>query len=102
MAFLKEEDITVFGKTNFRGEEKTFGIKLDDRRRHMYIIGKTGMGKSVLLKNLVIQDILKGNGVAFVDPYSPEFPDFLDAARRQDDFVRCGAPGLPIEAGHEG
>lgn len=77
MAFLKEEDITVFGKTNFRGEEKTFGIKLDDRRRHMYIIGKTGMGKSVLLKNLVIQDILKGNGVAFVDPHGDSAEEVL-------------------------
>ncbi len=87
MAFLKEEDITVFGKTNFRGEEKTFGIKLDDRRRHMYIIGKTGMGKSVLLKNLVIQDILKGNGVAFVDPHgdsAEEVLSFIPKSRVND------------------
>lgn len=69
MDILKEDDITIFGKTNFRGEEKPFGIKLDDRRRHMYIIGKTGMGKSVMLQNLVIQDIIKGRGVAFIDPH---------------------------------
>jgi len=77
MDIFKEEDITIFAKTNFRGEEKPFGIKLDDRRRHMYIIGKTGMGKSVLLKNLAIQDIQKGRGVAFVDPHGDSAEEIL-------------------------
>ncbi|MFH1182915.1 MAG: CxxC-x17-CxxC domain-containing protein [Candidatus Moraniibacteriota bacterium] len=77
MDILKEEDITIFAKTNFRGEEKPFGIKLDDRRRHMYIIGKTGMGKSVLLKNLAIQDIQRGRGVAFVDPHGDSAEEIL-------------------------
>jgi len=77
MDILKEDDITIFGKTNFRGEEKPFGIKLDDRRRHMYIIGKTGMGKSVMLQNLVIQDIVKGRGVAFIDPHGESAEEIL-------------------------
>ena len=38
--------VTVFAKTNFRNKEVPFGIKTDDRRRHMYLIGKTGMGKT--------------------------------------------------------
>lgn len=62
-------DITYFAKTNFRGQEAVFGIKADDRRRHMYIIGKTGMGKTNLLEHLVLQDIRNGHGVAYVDPH---------------------------------
>jgi CxxC-x17-CxxC domain-containing protein len=63
------EEVTYFAKTNFRGSEKKFGIKTDDRRRHMYIIGKTGMGKTTLLENLVISDIQAGRGLAVVDPH---------------------------------
>ncbi len=62
-------DITYFAKTNFRNEDRVFGIKADDRRRHMYVIGKTGMGKTNLLENLAIQDIQHGHGVAFIDPH---------------------------------
>ncbi|NDK09889.1 type IV secretion system DNA-binding domain-containing protein [Candidatus Gracilibacteria bacterium] len=47
----------------------SFGISPDDRRRHMYIIGKTGMGKSVLLENMIMDDIHKGRGVAVIDPH---------------------------------
>ncbi len=63
------DDLTLLGKTNFRGEEKDFGIKIGDRRRHMYIIGKTGMGKSTVLENMIYDDIQKGRGVAIVDPH---------------------------------
>lgn len=59
----------LFAQTNFRSQNQRFGIKLDDRRRHMYVIGKTGMGKSTLLENMVIQDIQQGRGVAMVDPH---------------------------------
>ncbi|MEA1937016.1 MAG: type IV secretion system DNA-binding domain-containing protein [Patescibacteria group bacterium] len=64
-----KDDITYFAKTNFRGQEHIFGIKKDDRRRHMYVIGKTGMGKTTLLENMVISDIKAGRGVAVVDPH---------------------------------
>jgi CxxC-x17-CxxC domain-containing protein len=63
------EEITFFAKTNFRNQEATFGIKTDDRRRHMYIIGKTGMGKTNLLEHMVIQDIRNGHGVCYIDPH---------------------------------
>ncbi|MDF2379345.1 MAG: type IV secretion system DNA-binding domain-containing protein [Candidatus Gracilibacteria bacterium] len=63
------EDLTVLGKTNFRGASKLFGIKSLDRRRHMYIIGKTGMGKSTVLENMLFDDIQKGRGVAVIDPH---------------------------------
>ncbi|MFZ2226599.1 MAG: type IV secretion system DNA-binding domain-containing protein [Candidatus Moraniibacteriota bacterium] len=62
-------EINFFAKTNFRNQERIFGIKEDDRRRHMYIIGKTGMGKSSLLENMAIQDIRNGKGLCVVDPH---------------------------------
>lgn len=63
------EEINFFAKTNFRNQERVFGIKTDDRRRHMYVIGKTGMGKTNLLETMAIQDIQNGKGVAFIDPH---------------------------------
>ncbi|MCK5123238.1 MAG: type IV secretion system DNA-binding domain-containing protein [Candidatus Pacebacteria bacterium] len=78
---------THFAKTNFRGEEHVFGIKKDDRRRHMYVIGKTGMGKTTLLENMVISDIRAGNGVAVVDPhgdFSEKILSFVPSSRIND------------------
>jgi hypothetical protein len=65
----EEEDLTTFAETNFRSHRQIFGIKRDDRRRHTYIIGKSGMGKSKLLENLIDKDIQKGEGVAVIDPH---------------------------------
>ena len=62
-------DITFFAQTTFRNQLRRFGIKEDDRRRHMYLIGKTGMGKSTILENMIIDDIRAGHGVAIVDPH---------------------------------
>lgn len=63
------QDIAVFAQTTYRNEFKKFGIKTDDRRRHMYLIGKTGMGKSTILENMIVDDIRAGHGVAVVDPH---------------------------------
>jgi hypothetical protein len=57
------------GKSMYRGAEKPVHLGLDDRRRHMYIIGKTGVGKSEFLKDMILQDIRAGNGVCFIDPH---------------------------------
>jgi hypothetical protein len=65
----KQNDITYFGVTDARGKEVKFGIRKEDRLRHMYTIGKTGMGKSTLLENMAIQDIQNGEGFAFLDPH---------------------------------
>ena len=62
-------EIAVFAETTFRNQCKKFGIKTDDRRRHMYLIGKTGMGKSTVLENMIVGDIRAGHGVAVVDPH---------------------------------
>ncbi|PJE73716.1 MAG: hypothetical protein COV02_01100 [Candidatus Terrybacteria bacterium CG10_big_fil_rev_8_21_14_0_10_41_10] len=64
-----ENNITYFAETNFRNARNRFGIKRRDRTRHMYVIGKTGVGKTTLLENMAIQDILNGEGVCIVDPH---------------------------------
>src|SRR5688572_12947903 len=74
----EQEEITFFAKTNFRNREVPFGIKTDDRRRHMYLIGKTGMGKTTMMENMVIQDIRNGNGVCFIDPHGDSIVKILD------------------------
>lgn len=74
--------ITIIGKTNFRNQETIFGIKDADRRRHLYIIGKTGTGKSTLLENMAIQDIRTGKGVAVVDPHGELAEKLLDFVPR--------------------
>jgi len=71
-------NITYFAETDFRGKKTRFGIKMLDRSRHMYIIGKTGMGKSTLLENLAIQDIRNGNGMCFLDPHGSSAETLLD------------------------
>jgi hypothetical protein len=63
------ERITFFAKTDARGKNVPFGIKAKDRTRHVYVIGKTGMGKSTLLENMAVQDIRNGEGFAFIDPH---------------------------------
>lgn len=62
-------DITYFAKTNFRNEGKVFGIRQADRLMHMYIIGKTGTGKSTLLMTMFMQDIYSGRGGCLIDPH---------------------------------
>lgn len=66
---LAKEDITYFATTDFRNQASPFGIKRKDRRAHMYILGKTGTGKSTLLENLIRQDLLRGYGLALLDPH---------------------------------
>lgn len=61
--------IAFFARTNFRNDRITFGIKRTDRRAHMYVIGKTGTGKSTLMETLITQDIAHGEGVALLDPH---------------------------------
>ncbi len=62
-------DITYFARTNFRGSNQLFGIKRKDRRQHMYVLGKSGTGKSAMLSNMIIQNIRNGEGVCVVDPH---------------------------------
>jgi hypothetical protein len=72
------ERVTYFAATDARGKRIPFGIKQKDRSRHMYVIGKTGMGKSTLLENMAIQDIRNGEGLAFIDPHGGTADKLLD------------------------
>src|SRR5437016_767765 len=64
-----ENRITAIAETNFRSDRRRFGIKRADRSAHMYIIGKTGTGKSTLIANLAKQDLVHGEGFALLDPH---------------------------------
>lgn len=64
-----EDVLTTIGMTNFRNTFHEFGIKNDDRRRHIYIVGKSGTGKSTLIENMAIDDVMRGRGVIVVDPH---------------------------------
>lgn len=77
---MHDQELNIFGETNFRNRRTRFGIKIDDRRRHMYVIGKTGSGKSNLLETMAINDIRAGHGLAVIDPHG-------ELAERMLDFV---------------
>jgi energy-coupling factor transporter ATP-binding protein EcfA2 len=81
--------ITYFASTDARGKSVPFGIKEKDRAKHVYIIGKTGMGKSTLLENMAIQDIQSGQGLAFIDPHGGTAETLLDYVpeERIDDVL---------------
>jgi len=70
--------ITYIGETDYRNKRVKFGIKAKDRTRHVYVIGKTGVGKSVLLENMAVQDIQNGEGFAFIDPHGKTADLLLD------------------------
>ncbi len=73
-----DKDVVYFGRTNFRNQNRLFGIKRKDRRQHMYVVGKTGTGKSAFLHNMVIQDIANGEGICVVDPHGELVESILE------------------------
>lgn len=75
---MDQDNVTYFGQTDFRGKKVRFGIKTEDRSRHVYIIGKTGMGKSTILENMAAQDIKNGEGMCFIDPHGSAIDTLLD------------------------
>ncbi len=77
------------GKSKYRGEVREVHISEDDRRRHMYIIGKTGTGKSEFLKEMILQDIENGKGVCAIDPHGEFVEDILQLMppERADDVI---------------
>ena len=94
MDFLPEginfnRDITYLAKTNFRKDEQIFGIKRKDRRQHMYVLGKSGTGKSALLANMIVQNIWNGEGVCVIDPHGELVESILATipAHRVKDVV---------------
>ncbi|MBI2033165.1 MAG: type IV secretion system DNA-binding domain-containing protein [Candidatus Levybacteria bacterium] len=77
------------GKSTFRGMAKPVFMSLSDRQRHMYIIGKTGVGKSEFLKDMIMQDIRSGHGLAVVDPHGDLIEDILPMipTQRAEDVI---------------
>jgi len=75
---MDNNSITYFAETDARNKRVKFGIKAEDRLRHIYSIGKTGMGKSTMLENMAIQDIQNGEGMAFLDPHGKTADLLLD------------------------
>ena len=71
------EDGLYLGKSIYRGVERKIAIGDDDRRRHMFIIGATGTGKTELLKSMIMQDIRSGKGICFMDPHGDAVEDIL-------------------------
>ncbi len=80
---------TLLGINKHRNLEKQIFMTEKDRMRHFYVIGQTGTGKSVLLKNLITQDILAGNGVCMIDPHGTDIVDVLGAIppEREKDVI---------------
>ena len=83
------EDGVILGVNKFRGEEKIIRLRDKDRRRHTYVIGSTGMGKSILLTNIAYQDMCDGRGFAFIDPHGDAIELLLSKVpqERMDDII---------------
>src|SRR3990172_8627463 len=74
----EKKEVNFFAKAEFKNQLTTFGIKRDDRRKHVYIIGKTGTGKSTLIANMAINDMRNREGVAVIDPHGDLSETLLD------------------------
>ncbi len=84
---MDENKVTYFAQTDSRNKRVPFGIKRKDRSRHMYVIGKTGMGKSTLLENMAVQDIQSGEGICFIDPHGKTADlllEYIPESRKKD------------------
>jgi len=81
--------VTYFAEADARGQKRRFGIKAVDRSKHLYVIGKSGMGKSTMLENMAVQDIQNGNGIVFIDPHGGSAEKLLEYVppERVDDVI---------------
>lgn len=86
--------ITYFAETNHRNTKQRFGIKRADRRHHLYCIGKTGTGKSTMLKTLIAQDIARGEGCCLLDPHGDLVESVVEFVGddRQEDLIYLDVP----------
>ena len=81
------DQVTYFAETDSRNRNLPFGIKTEDRSKHVYVVGKTGMGKSTMLENMAIQDIRNGNGLVVIDPhgsFAETLLEFVPESRVKD------------------
>ena len=84
-----KDQIMYFARTNFRNQNQRFGIQKPDRRYHMYIIGKTGMGKTTLMERMIVSDLTSNNGLAVFDPHGDLAVRVLNhlPKRRKNDLI---------------
>src|ERR1700693_5291432 len=91
--------ITHFGRVYFRRDERVFGIKDEDRFSHIYVIGKTGTGKSTLVATMALQDLERGKGFALIDPHGDlveRINSRVPASRRDNViYLDAGNPSQP-------
>ncbi len=99
--FELKPNITYLGKVQSRSETIIFGILDEDRRKHMYLLGKTGMGKSTFLENMIVQDIYNDKGLCFLDPHgdSSEYIIKRIPERRLKDLVYFNPSDLEYPIG---
>jgi type IV secretory pathway TraG/TraD family ATPase VirD4 len=93
-----KSDITYIAKTNWRNQGQAFGMKQADRLLHTYVIGKTGTGKSTLLKTMIFQDIEAGRGVCLLDPHGDLVREVLQLIPdfRKDDVIFFDMPDVTL------
>ena len=91
-------DVVIGSTTTQRGTAEPLRIKSADRRHHAYVVGKSGVGKSTLIRNMAIQDMRNGNGVGVIDPHGDLIEDLLDHVpkSRTDDVMYVN----PADAQH--
>jgi len=84
-----DDEITILWTTEYKNSWKPFGIRTEDKFRHVYIVWKTGMGKSTFISNMVRSDMHRGNGIAVVDPHGDLVEDVMAhiPSHRTNDVV---------------
>ena len=93
--------MSIIGTTINWGEDQPVELPPEDRRRHVYLIGQTGTGKTTLLRNLILQDIHEGRGVGFIDPHGDVAEELLDCIppHRTDDVAYFNPADLEYPVG---
>lgn len=94
----RENDVTYLARVDFRSDRRLFGIRRRDRRSHIYVIGRTGTGKSTFLANIIRQDIENGEGLAVLDPHGDLVEQALGfiSDKRQEDLVYFNVPDASL------
>ena len=89
-----QQPLSIIGTTNHRQSYVPFGIKQADRLSHLYILGKTGVGKPTLLKNLFTQDIQAGQGCALLDPHGDMVSELIEQVpeHKKDKVIYLNVP----------
>ena len=86
-------DVTELGRVKFRGQRQRFGIRTDDLRRHLFVCGRTGTGKSTLLRSMILDGLQSGRNLCVIDPHGDLVESVLDSVprHRTNDVVHFSA-----------